>query len=63
MSNSWRTHEPESRVDEPLEPSQVNTPEVTSPNLKELLLAPEPRAEALTPPRRKLPGRAAPTFD
>ena len=63
MSNTWRAHEPESRVDEALEPSQVNTPEMTSPDVKELLLAPEPRADALTPPRRKLPRRVPPTFD
>ena len=36
---------------------------MTRPNLKELLLAPEPRTEALTPPRRPLRRRAAPQFD
>ena len=33
------------------------------PTLKELLLAPEPRTEALTPPRQQLRRRAAPQFD
>ena len=36
---------------------------MTRPNLKELLLAPEPRTESLTPPRRPLRRRAAPQFD
>ena len=36
---------------------------MTRPNLKELLLAPEPRTEALTPPRQPLRRRAAPQFD
>ena len=36
---------------------------MAKPNLKELRLAPEPRADALTSPRRKLPGRVPPTFD
>ena len=36
---------------------------LTRPNLKELLLAPEPRTETLTPPRRQLPRRAAPRLD
>lgn len=33
------------------------------PNLKELLLAPEPRMESLTPPRTKPRHRPVPTFD
>ena len=33
------------------------------PDLKELLLAPEPRTDALTPPRRELRQRAAPKFE
>ena len=36
---------------------------MTRPDLKELLLAPEARTDALTPPRRDLPRRAAPRFD
>lgn len=32
-------------------------------DLKELLLAPEPRTDALTPPRRKLRQRTAPQFE
>ena len=36
---------------------------MTRPDLKELLLAPEARTDALTPPRRHLPRRAAPRFD
>ena len=36
---------------------------MTRPTLKELLLAPEPRTESLTPPRRQLRRRAAPQFD
>lgn len=32
-------------------------------DLKDLLLAPEPRTEALTPPRRKHRHRVAPVFD
>ena len=36
---------------------------MTKPNLKELLLAPEPRTDELTPPRRELPRRPAPTLD
>ena len=36
---------------------------MVSPDLKDLLLAPEPRTDALTPPRRKLPRRVPPTFD
>ena len=36
---------------------------LTRPNLKELLLAPAPRTETLTPPRRQLPRRAVPQFD
>ena len=35
---------------------------VTKPNLKELLLAPEARTDALTPPRRRLRRRPAPQF-
>ena len=35
---------------------------MTRPNLKELLLAPEPRTEALTPPRRPLRRRAVPAI-
>jgi prevent-host-death family protein len=33
------------------------------PDLKELLLSPEPRTESLTPPRRQYPRRPAPEFD
>ena len=36
---------------------------MTRPNLKELLLAPEPRTEELTPPRQPLRRRAVPQFD
>lgn len=36
---------------------------MTRPDLKELLLAPEPRTETLTPPPRQLPRRAVPQFD
>ena len=36
---------------------------MTRPDLKELLLAPEARTDALTPPRRDLPRRAAPRFE
>ena len=36
---------------------------MTRPDLKELLLAPEPRTDALTPPRRELRQRAAPQFE
>ena len=36
---------------------------MTKPNLKELLLAPEPRTDELTPPRRELPRRPAPKLD
>ena len=36
---------------------------MTRPTLKELLLAPEPRTEALAPPRQPLRRRAAPQFD
>ena len=35
----------------------------TKPDLKELLLAPEPRTEALTPPRRELRRRAEPQLE
>lgn len=36
---------------------------MTRPSLKDLLLAPEARTEALTPPRRKHRHRAAPAFE
>ena len=36
---------------------------MTKPNLKELLLAPEARTDALTPPRSKHRHRAAPVFE
>ncbi len=36
---------------------------MTKPNLKELLLAPEPRTDALTPPRRELSRREPPRLD
>ncbi len=36
---------------------------MTKPNLKDLLLAPEARSEALTPPRKKHRHRAAPIFE
>jgi len=36
---------------------------MTTPNLKDLLLAPEARTEALTPPRRTHRHRRAPVFD
>lgn len=36
---------------------------LTRPTLKELLLAPEPRTDELTPPRRQLRRRATPHFD
>ncbi len=35
---------------------------MTRPDLKDLLLAPEPRTEALTPPRSRLRSCAAPRF-
>ncbi len=35
---------------------------MTRPDLKELLLAPEARTDALTPPRQDIPRRAAPRF-
>ena len=35
----------------------------TRPDLKELLLAPEARTDALTPPRRRFPHRPAPQFE
>lgn len=35
---------------------------MTRPNLKELLLAPEARTDALTPPRRRFCHRSAPQF-
>ncbi len=36
---------------------------MTRPDLKELLLAPEPRTETLVPPRPQLRRRAVPQFD
>ena len=36
---------------------------LAKPDLKQLLLAPEPRTETLVPPRRELRRRAAPEFD
>ena len=36
---------------------------MTRPDLKDLLLAPEPRTETLVPPRRQLRRRTAPQFD
>ena len=36
---------------------------MTRPDLKELLLAPEPRTDSLTPPRRALHRRAAPRLE
>jgi len=36
---------------------------MTKPNLKDLLLAPEARSDALTPPRKKHRHRAAPIFE
>ena len=36
---------------------------LAKPDLKELLLAPEPRTEALVPQRRELHRRAAPIFE
>ena len=36
---------------------------MAKPNLKELLLAPEPRTDELTPPRRRLRARAVPEFE
>ena len=36
---------------------------MTRPDLKDLLLAPEARTDALTPPRREISRRAAPRFD
>ncbi len=36
---------------------------MTKPHLKDLLLAPEARTEALTPPRRRHRRRASPDFD
>lgn len=36
---------------------------MTKPNLKDLLLAPDARTEALTPPRGKHRHRAAPVFE
>ena len=37
--------------------------EMTKPNLKDLLLAPEARTESLTPPRRQHNHRAVPIFE
>ena len=36
---------------------------MAKPDIKELLLAPEPRTEALTPPRRHFRTRAVPEFE
>ena len=36
---------------------------MAKPTLKELLLAPTPRTDSLTPPRREFPRRAAPRFE
>lgn len=36
---------------------------MAKPDLKDLLLAPEPRTETLVPPRRELRRRAAPRFE
>ena len=36
---------------------------MSKPDLKELLLAPEPRTDQLTPPRRAVRRRAAPQFE
>ena len=36
---------------------------MTKPNLKDLLLAPEARTDALTPPRKKHQHRATPVFE
>ena len=36
---------------------------LTKPNLKDLLLAPEPRVEGLTPPRKQQRHRATPVFE
>ena len=36
---------------------------MTRPDLKELLLAPQPRTESLTPPRRQFRRRDVPEFD
>ena len=36
---------------------------IAQPNLKELLLASEPRAESLAPPRRRLSRRLSPSFE
>ena len=36
---------------------------MTKPNLKDLLLAPEPRVEELTPPRKNHRQRATPVFE
>ncbi len=36
---------------------------LTKPNLKDLLLAPEPRVERLTPPRKQQRHRATPVFE
>jgi hypothetical protein len=36
---------------------------MTQPNLKDLLLAAEPRVEELTPPRKKHRHRATPVFE
>ena len=36
---------------------------MTRPDLKDLLLAPEPRTETLVPPRQQLRRRAVPQFD
>ena len=37
--------------------------QLTKPDIKELLLAPQARTDELTPPRRELPQRAAPQFE
>ena len=39
-----------------------NLQRIAKPNLKELLLAPEPRTESLAPPRRRFARRPPPRF-
>lgn len=61
MGNIWQVQEAKARFRELLEASRAEGPQiVTKHGKKTAVLAPEPRTEALTPPRRKLRLRPAP---
>ena len=60
MSSTRQVQEPKDRFNELLETSLADSPQMTRPDLKELLLAPETRTDTLTPPRRDLLRRATP---